>query len=99
MNLSSAFRIQPHDVVAFVGAGGKTTAMFRLAEELVTQGKRVVVTTTTKLAASQADDLTSHPQILRLRSAPLRMTTADHRLLTIPRHSLLTLLMHARATR
>lgn len=55
MNLPTSFRIQPHEVIAFVGAGGKTTAMFRLAEELVTQGKRVVVTTTTKLGADQVE--------------------------------------------
>jgi hypothetical protein len=32
MNLSRSFRIQPHEIIAFVGAGGKTTAMFRLAD-------------------------------------------------------------------
>jgi len=36
-----------------VGAGGKTTALFRLADELAAHGKRVVVTTTTRLAAAQ----------------------------------------------
>ncbi|MBI5034956.1 MAG: putative selenium-dependent hydroxylase accessory protein YqeC [Chloroflexi bacterium] len=55
MNLSTSFRLQLHDVIAFVGAGGKTTAMFRLAEELVTQGKKIIVTTTTKLGADQVE--------------------------------------------
>ena len=36
-------------VIAFVGAGGKTTAMFRLAGELETRGRSVLVTTTTHL--------------------------------------------------
>ncbi len=36
-------------VVAFVGAGGKTTAMFRLARELEEMGRSVLVTTTTHL--------------------------------------------------
>ena len=53
MNLFQAFRVNSKEIVAFVGAGGKTTAMFRLADELVTQGKRLVVTTTTRLGADQ----------------------------------------------
>lgn len=36
-------------VVAFVGAGGKTTAMFRLASEVAAGGRPVLVTTTTHL--------------------------------------------------
>ncbi len=53
MLLSKALRVQPKDVIAFVGGGGKTTAMFRLADELVAQNKRVVTTTTTRLFVSQ----------------------------------------------
>ena len=37
------------EVVAFVGGGGKTTAMFRLAAELASRGERVLVTTTTHI--------------------------------------------------
>jgi molybdenum cofactor cytidylyltransferase len=40
-------------VVSFVGAGGKTSAMFRLASELRAAGWRVVSTTTTHLAEAQ----------------------------------------------
>src|SRR5581483_318890 len=53
MNLSTAFFIQPNAVVSFVGGGGKTTAMFRLAAELVKNGKRIVTTTTTRIFAAQ----------------------------------------------
>jgi molybdenum cofactor cytidylyltransferase len=53
MDLKRALRIQPKEVVAFVGGGGKTTAMFRLADELVAQGQRVVTTTTTRIFAAQ----------------------------------------------
>lgn len=53
MNLSRSLRLQPHEIIALVGAGGKTTTLFRLADELVTQDKRVVVTTTTRLGANQ----------------------------------------------
>jgi probable selenium-dependent hydroxylase accessory protein YqeC len=37
-------------VIAFVGGGGKTSAMFRLAGELAALGRSVLVTTTTQLA-------------------------------------------------
>lgn len=53
MKLSRALGLGGKDVVAFVGGGGKTTAMFRLAEELTAQGKRVVTTTTTRIFAAQ----------------------------------------------
>jgi molybdenum cofactor cytidylyltransferase len=55
MHLSRAFRIRSKDVIAFVGAGGKTTAMFRLADELVAQDMRVITTTTTRLGAAQIE--------------------------------------------
>ncbi len=53
VKLSTAFSLGDKDVVALIGGGGKTTTMFRLAAELVTQGKRVVTTTTTRIFASQ----------------------------------------------
>ena len=37
------------EVVAFTGSGGKTTAMFRLAAELIARGGRVLITTTTHI--------------------------------------------------
>lgn len=54
--LSRALRLDSVDskpIVAFVGGGGKTTAMFALANELAARGRRVVTTTTTRLFASQ----------------------------------------------
>ncbi len=54
MQLSDAFRVRSKEIVAFVGAGGKTTAMFRLADERVARGERVVITTTTRLGVTQA---------------------------------------------
>jgi molybdenum cofactor cytidylyltransferase len=53
MDLSHAFRLQSKEIVALVGGGGKTTAMFRLAAELTARGKRVVTTTTTRIFAAQ----------------------------------------------
>lgn len=37
-------------VISLTGAGGKTTAMYQLADELAEMGKRVMVTTTTHIA-------------------------------------------------
>ncbi len=48
-SLTGAFGIKTREVISLVGAGGKTTLMFRLAHELVVSGKKVVTTTTTKI--------------------------------------------------
>lgn len=53
MNLSTAFRLQPAEVVALVGGGGKTSTMFQLAAEIVAGGGRVITTTTTRIFAAQ----------------------------------------------
>src|SRR2546428_13074860 len=41
------------EVVALVGGGGKTTAMFRLAREMVEKGGSAITTTTTRIFAAQ----------------------------------------------
>jgi len=41
------------DVVALVGGGGKSTAMFRLAREIVERGGRAITTTTTRIFGAQ----------------------------------------------
>ncbi len=57
MNLTHALRLSldstAPDVVSFVGAGGKSSAIFRLAGEIAGAGHRVVTTTTTHIAAEQ----------------------------------------------
>ncbi len=53
MLLHEALRIRAKDVVALTGGGGKTTLMFRLAEELVTDGRSVVTTMTTRIFVGQ----------------------------------------------
>lgn len=47
--LSEALGIGDREIVAFVGAGGKTVAMFHLGRELRAAGARPVLTTTTKI--------------------------------------------------
>ncbi len=60
MRLSRALRVTRGEVVAFTGAGGKTTAMFRLAGELAAQGWHVITTTTTRLAGAQVSLFPCH---------------------------------------
>jgi hypothetical protein len=60
VQLIEAIRYTNNDVVVFVGAGGKTTAMFKVAKELSTNQehekplKSVLVTTTTHLGVWQS---------------------------------------------
>ena len=54
LSLAKALRVERGDVIAFVGGGGKTTSMFRLAAELKAAGLRVVSTTTTHISKEQA---------------------------------------------
>jgi molybdenum cofactor cytidylyltransferase len=46
MRLSEAFGIKKGDLVAFTGAGGKTSALLRLGNELSSEGWRVLAATT-----------------------------------------------------
>lgn len=55
MNLAHALQVQAGALVAFGGAGGKTTAMLRLGRELAGQGLRVLATTTTRLGLDQLE--------------------------------------------
>lgn len=59
MKLSQALRIKPGDVVAFVGGGGKTTAMFQLAAEVASE-MRVLTTTSTRIFAAQIKRSPAH---------------------------------------
>lgn len=54
-SLADAFELLPGEVVSIVGAGGKTSLLIGLARELRDRGWRVLVTTTTRLAADQLD--------------------------------------------
>jgi len=57
LSLIRAMRMEPYSCVAFVGAGGKTTAMIRLAKEL---GTKVIVSATTHLGAWQTGFADKH---------------------------------------
>ena len=49
MQLAEALDFRRGDMAGLIGAGGKTTTMFRLAQELRAQGCKVLLTTTTKI--------------------------------------------------
>lgn len=70
MRLREALKIQRGDVVAFVGAGGKTSALFRLADELRAEGWRVLATTTTRIAAAELKRAPQAIQVAERLSAP-----------------------------
>ncbi|MCC7449568.1 MAG: putative selenium-dependent hydroxylase accessory protein YqeC [Anaerolineae bacterium] len=53
MNLRQALNVQRGDIVAFTGAGGKTSALFRLGRELAAEGWRVIGTTTTRIGVDE----------------------------------------------
>lgn len=67
MQLFQALRVREKEIIALVGAGGKSSALFRLADELVTQDKRVLITTTTRLGKHQLQAYDS--TILRYNSS------------------------------
>ena len=59
-------------VTAFVGGGGKTSAIYQLAKELSTKGGRVIVTTTTKMyvpKSTQVQSLLLAPTIDQIKDA------------------------------
>jgi len=78
MELSRALRVQSKEIVAFVGGGGKTSALFCLADELTALGKRVVMTTTTKLGAAQvARGAGATPPLRYVASRDFRLRVQD----------------------
>ncbi len=62
MKLYEGLSVARGEVVAFVGAGGKTSALLNLGHELVEFGWRVMATTTAHVAAEQLDLV---PQVIR----------------------------------
>jgi molybdenum cofactor cytidylyltransferase len=61
MKLAQAFRISAGDVLAFTGGGGKTTAMFQLANELAHPRRfRVLTTTSTRIFTAQINRSPAH---------------------------------------
>lgn len=78
MKLSTALRIGDGEIVAFVGGGGKTTAMFRLAEEIVEAGGRVITTTTTRIFAAQVSLAPKHFSAFEVNRATVEAALDKH---------------------
>ena len=85
MQLHHALRLAPDElsVVTLVGAGGKTSALFRLADEAVAGGRRVVTTTTTHIFAAQAEQAPARLEVTPDRTgaidwAALEAQLAEH---------------------
>lgn len=76
MNLSQALRLVRGDVVSFTGGGGKTTAMFRLAQELVSAGWQVVTTSTTRIFSTQTRLAPCHLRLDQLTYLPFELAAA-----------------------
>lgn len=55
MDLYRAFNVSDGDIVAFVGAGGKSSAIIAMARELVSSGAKTLVVPTTKMFVEEAD--------------------------------------------
>ena len=53
MRFAQALDLAPGDVVALIGAGGKTALMVSMGYELAEAGWRVLATATTKISAEQ----------------------------------------------
>lgn len=55
-SIKEALDLKSKEVISLVGAGGKTTLMFRLAKELLLAGKKVVTATTTKIMEPSSEE-------------------------------------------
>jgi probable selenium-dependent hydroxylase accessory protein YqeC len=89
-SLTEALGVRAKEVVCLVGAGGKTTLMFRLAKELSLSGKKVVTTTTTKIlepAPEEARSLFIDPDEEKIKDF-VRGHLDQHRHITIARERL-----------
>lgn len=79
MTLAEALGLARDDVVALVGGGGKTTAMFRLAREVVERGGRAITTTTTKIFAAQIALAPAHVPASAATRETVAAALAEHR--------------------
>ncbi len=62
----AAFGLSSVSLVALIGGGGKTTLMAAMARDLVRQGSRVVVTTTTRIRHPHRGVVLVEPDVERL---------------------------------
>jgi molybdenum cofactor cytidylyltransferase len=83
ISLADRIGIGDHELVSIVGAGGKSTILFTLGRDLAAASGRVILTTTTKMAADQiieptcwSDDPTEVEKVLE-PGRPLFVVTGE----------------------
>ena len=79
MKLLDALGMTADEIVALVGGGGKTTAMFRLAREVVDSGGSVITTTTTRIFGAQIALAPAHVPAADLTRERVSAALAVHR--------------------
>ena len=79
MKLTDALGMTADEVVALVGGGGKTTAMFRLAREVMDKGGSVITTTTTRIFGAQIALAPAHVPAADATRERLSAALAVHR--------------------
>lgn len=79
MKLLDALGMTADEVVALVGGGGKTTAMFRLAREVVDNGGSAITTTTTRIFGAQIALAPAHVPAADLTRERVSAALAVHR--------------------
>ncbi len=90
MTFREALDIRPGDIISVVGGGGKTTIMFALARELVSDNDCVITTTTTKIFEPLPSETslllleTNEEEMIRL----LLQNMDKHRHITLAREKL-----------
>ena len=80
-SLIESLDLRGRQVVSLVGAGGKTTLMFRLAKELLLAGEKVVTTTTTKILEPSSEEtpcLFVHSEEQKLKQMALQHIDQFH---------------------
>jgi probable selenium-dependent hydroxylase accessory protein YqeC len=76
MQLKNALGLRDGEMLSLIGAGGKTTTLFRLAKELRDDSRKVLVTTTTKIFKPTKPHvdrlfLVQEPEALLAATAPI----------------------------
>ncbi|HNR65956.1 MAG TPA: selenium cofactor biosynthesis protein YqeC, partial [Atribacterota bacterium] len=69
MLISDALQLKERAFLSLVGAGGKTSLLQIIAQELVGKKKKVIVTTTTRMFTRQASPLLGAGQIIESTNA------------------------------
>jgi probable selenium-dependent hydroxylase accessory protein YqeC len=78
VTLADALGVRRDEVVALVGGGGKSTAMFRLAREMAARGGWAITTTTTRIFGAQIALAPAHVAAAGLTREVLSAALAAH---------------------